>query len=339
MTNIRNNGGHAMHQITVRMTTLAALAGLMLLAMPSQPQAQNWPQRPVKFIVPFGPGAGADIGARLLSERLPERWGGKPIVIENRPGGDGLVAIQAFLSANDDHTFLFSPSGNFTVHPFQYDKLPYTPADLVPIARVSNTILGVGVPTSMNVPDLKSWVARARAEPGKFNAATVPGITEFTFDYFVKTAGLTLTKVPYRDIVQGATDLGEGRLQIYMSSYAILQPQTEAGRIKTIIVNGRERAPILPNIPTAREAGYPELEVEGLVGLFGSRTLPKELVEKIGADVVASTRNPAVSARLAATAQVVNPGMPAEFAAAIQSQRDQIAKIAQVLGVKPKLQQ
>jgi tripartite-type tricarboxylate transporter receptor subunit TctC len=328
-----------MHQVTARTTAIAALASLMLLAFPAQSQAQNWPQRPVRLIVPFGPGAGADIGARLLAERLPARWGGKPLVIENRPGGDGLVAIQAFLGANDDHTFLFTPSGNFTVHPFQYERLPYTPADLVPIARVSNTILGVGVPTAMNVPDLKTWVARAKAEPGKFNAAVVPGITEFIFDYFVKTAGLSLTKVPYRDIVQAATDVGESRLQIYMASYAILQPQTEAGRIKTIIVNGRARAPILSNIPTAREAGYPELEVEGLVGLFGSRTLPKELVGKIGADVVAATRDPAVSARLSATAQTVNPGMPAEFAAAIQSQRDQIAKIAQVLGIKPKLQQ
>jgi len=324
----------------MRMTLFRAAAiGLLGILVSTQcSHAQSWPQRPVKFIVPFGPGAGADIGARLVAERLPMRWG-KPVVVENRPGADGLVAIQAFLAANDDHTFLFSPSGNFTVHPFQYDKVPYTPADLVPIARVSNTILGVGVPTSMNVPDLKSWVARAKAEPGKFNAATVPGITEFTFDYFVKTAGLTLTKVPYRDIVQGATDLGEGRLQIYMSSYAILQPQTEAGRIKTIIVNGRERAPILPNIPTAREAGFPELEVEGLIGLFGIKTLPKDLIEKIGADVVAATRNPAVSARLSATAQTVNPGMPAEFAAAIQGQRDQIAKIAQTLGIKPKQQQ
>src|SRR5215468_6459957 len=327
-----------MRQITVRMTGLAAVAGFMLLALPSQSQAQNWPQRPVRLIVPFGPGAGADIGARLLAEQLPARWGGKPVVIENRPGGDGLVAIQAFLAANDDHTLLFTPSGNFTVHPYQYDKLPYGPADLVPIARVSNTVIAVGVPASMGIGTLKDWVARAHAAPGQFNAAVVPGITEFTFDYFIKTAGLTVTKVPYRDIVQAATDVGEGRLQVYMSSYAILQPQTEAGRIKTIIVNGRERAPILPNIPTAREAGFPALEVEGLVGLFGIKTLPKELVEKIGADVVAATKDPAVSARLSATAQTVNPGMPAEFAAAIQAQRDQIAKIAQELGIKPKLQ-
>src|SRR3954454_17819010 len=321
----------------LRAWVIALFGMAALLAPQAQAETQAWPQRPVKFLVPFGPGAGVDIGARLLADRLTARWG-KAVVVENRPGADGLVAIQAFLAANDDDTLLASPSGSFTVHPFKCEKLPYTPADLVPLSRISNTILGVGVPESMKISTLAEFVTRARAEPGKFNAAVVPGITEFTFDYFVKTAGLNLQKVPYRDIVQAATDVGEGRLQIYMASYAILQPQTEAGRIKTIVVNGRERAPILPNIPTAREAGFPALEVEGLIGMFGSRAVPKELVEKIGADVVAVTKDPAVSARLSATAQTVNPGMPAEFAAAIQAQRDQIAKIAQTLGIRPKLQ-
>src|SRR5436190_18324824 len=257
--------------------SIAALFGMVaLLAPQAHAQTQTWPQRPVKFLVPFGPGAGVDIGARLLADRLTARWG-KPVVIENRPGADGLVAIQAFLSANDDHTLLCSPSGSFTVHPFQYDKLPYTPADLVPLARISNTILAVGVPESMKIGTLAEFVTRARAEPGKFNAAVVPGITEFTFDYFVKTVGLSVQKVPYRDIVQAATDVGEGRLQIYMASYAILQPQSQAGRIKTLVTTGPERASILVDIPTAVESGFPALEVEGLIGLLGPKTMSREL--------------------------------------------------------------
>lgn len=302
----------------------------------AQPQPQYWPQRPVKFIVPLGPGAGVDIGARLLSDRLPARWG-KPVVIENRPGGDGMVAIQAFLSANDDHTFLFAPSGNFTVHPYQYDKLPYAPEDLVPIARVSNTIIAVAAPTSMNVATMTDWVAQAQARPGKLNGTAVPGFTEFVFDYFVKTAGLDLQKIPYRDTVQAATDLGENRIQIYMSSYAILRPQTDAGRIKLLVVNGRERVSMLPSVPTVFEAGYPELEYEGLVGLFGRRSMSRDLVAKIGADVIAATKDPAVVNSLNATAQMVNPGGPSEFAASIDAQRAQIAKIARALGTKPKL--
>ena len=192
---------------------------------------QAWPQRPVRFIVTLGPGSGVDIGARLVADRLPARWG-KPVVVENRPGADGLVAIQAFVNAADDHTLLFTPAGSFTVHPLQYSKLPYVPEDLVPIARVSNTILAIAVPTSLNIGSLAEFVKYARAEPGKLNAAVVSGITEFTFDYFVKTAGLSIAKVPYRDIVQAATDLSEGRLQVMMSSYAILQPLVQAGRVQ-----------------------------------------------------------------------------------------------------------
>jgi tripartite-type tricarboxylate transporter receptor subunit TctC len=320
----------------MRMTVRSVLCALAVLALPATlAQAQTWPQRPVKFIVPFGPGAGADIGARLIAERLQARWG-KPVVVENRPGADGIVAIQAFVSANDDHTLLFAATGSFTVHPYQYEKLPYTPADLLPIARVSNTILATGVPTAMKVTTLKEFVARAKAEPGKFNAAVVPGITEFTFDYFVKTEGLSVTKVPYRDIVQAATDVGEERIQIMSSSYAILQPQAQAGRIKVLAVNGRERAPILPEIPTAIEAGFPSLEQEGLVGLLGPQSMATELRERIGADVVAVAADPAIASRLAGTAQVVNPGGPGEFAAAIDKQRQLIAKIAQALGIKPK---
>jgi tripartite-type tricarboxylate transporter receptor subunit TctC len=312
---------------------LGALAILATWASPSD--AQTWPQRPIKLIIPFGPGAGADIGARLISDALATRWG-KPVVIENRPGGDSMVAIQSFLGANDDHTFLWSPSGNFTVHPFQYATLPYAPADVVPIARFSNTILAVGVPAAMNFASLADFVTRARAEPGKWNGTAVPGITDFAFDYFAKTAGLSITKVPYRDTVQAATDVGEGRIQVYASSYAILRPQTEAGRIKVLAVMGRERAPSLPGIPTAIEAGFPALEMEGLVGLFGIKEMPSELRERIAADIIAVASDPAVEARLAATAQTLNRGGPKEFAASIERQRAQIATIAKAVGITPK---
>ena len=114
-----------MRPITIRAASLiaAVLAGAALFAAPSPASAQTWPQRPVKFVIPFGPGAGADIGARLIQEKLSARWG-RPVVIENRPGGDSMIAIQAVLSANDDHTFLWGPSGNFTVHPYLYRRSP-----------------------------------------------------------------------------------------------------------------------------------------------------------------------------------------------------------------------
>jgi tripartite-type tricarboxylate transporter receptor subunit TctC len=227
---------------------------------------------------------------------------------------------------------LFTPAGNFTVHPLQYAKLPYVPEDLVPLARVSNTILAVGVPTSLKIDTLADFVKYARANRGKLNAAVVSGITEFTFDYFVKTTGLDIAKVPYRDIVQAATDLSEGRVQIMMSSYAILQPRVQAGSVKVLAVNGHERTALLPDVPTANESGFPSLEVEGLVGLFGPRGISQQLRERIGADVSAVAGDPAIADKLAATAQVPNPGGPAALAAAVEAQRAQIATIAKTLG-------
>src|SRR5262249_8662952 len=314
----------------------AALFGFLAVIAAYVPaQAQNGPSRPVKFIVPFGPGAGADIGARLFAEKLQARWG-QPVVIENKPGGDSIVAINAFLSANDDHTFLFGPSGNFTVHPFVYSKLSYDPSDLVPIARASNTLLAMAVKADAPYSTVKEFTEAARAAPGKFNSGLVQGITEFTFWGYCHHEGLNITQVPYRDINVAPVDLGEDRIQVVMSSLAIVQAQWKAGRIKLLVANGRTRMPVAPDVPTAREAGYPSLEVEGLVGLFGLKTTPAELKERLAADLKAAAADGSIAARLQASGQVINVSGPKEFADAIEGQRANVAATVKAINFKPK---
>src|ERR1700741_1434365 len=134
---------------------LAALLTPLFAAAPVA--AQSWPTRPVKFILTLGPGSGADISARLLADRLTKKWG-QPIVIENRPGGDGIVAINTFVTAQDDHVLLFAPSSSFIGHPYQHDNLPYKPDDLAPVARVSNTVVGISVPIDLPVKTLRDVV-------------------------------------------------------------------------------------------------------------------------------------------------------------------------------------
>jgi tripartite-type tricarboxylate transporter receptor subunit TctC len=315
---------------------LVALLGMLgFLAAPSSTQAQTWPQRAVKFIVPFGPGAGADIGARLFAEKLSVKWG-QPVVIENRPGGDSFVAINAFLSANDDHTFLFTPAGNFTVHPFVHSKLPYDPNDLAPVARVSNTILAVAVSQSSPYRTVKDFTEAARANPGKFNSGLVTGITEFTFWGYEHSEGLKITQVPYRDINVAPVDLGENRIQVVMASLAIVQPQWQAGRIRLIAVTNRTRVAAAPDVPTAKETGYPSLEVEGLVGLIGIKTISNELKEKIAADFRAAAADGAIAERLKATGQVINVGGPKEFANSIAEQSAKVAATVKAIDFKPK---
>jgi tripartite-type tricarboxylate transporter receptor subunit TctC len=302
---------------------------------PAPVQAQSWPTRPVRLIVPFGPGAGADIGARLFADKLSQKWG-QAVVIENKPGGDSIVAIQAFLSANDDHVLLFGPAGNFTVHPFNYSKLSYNPADLIPIVRASQTILALAVKKDAPYNTMKEFTEAARKASGKFNSGLVQGITEFTFWGYCAEQKLDIPQVPYRDINVAPVDLGEDRIQVVMSSYAIVQPQIQAGRIKALIVNGKTRAPAVPDLPTARESGYPSLEVEGLVGLFGLKTMSEALKDKIAADFRDAAADGSIGERLKATGQVISVGGPKEFAASIEEQRANIAKVVKAIDFKPK---
>ena len=135
---------------TYRSIVAAAVAGLLAVAAATAAEAQSWPQRSVRFIVSQGPGSAQDIGARMFGDALSKRWG-QPVVIENRPGSDGIIAITTFLGAPDNHTLLFTASGTFTAHPVLHSKLPYSADELVPIAKVSTTVIAVAVPTALKV--------------------------------------------------------------------------------------------------------------------------------------------------------------------------------------------
>jgi len=322
-----------MHKVQRSLLALVLLAPFMLWA--PQALAQGWPQRTVKFLLPLGPGSGVDIGSRLLADRLSARWG-QPVVVENRPGGDGIVAIGAFVSAHDDHVLLMTPTSSFTAHPYLHDNLPYKPSDLLPVARVSNTIISIAVPTSLEARSLEHLIGLTRGQPGKLNWAGVTGALDFLFAGFLHRHGLNMTKVPYRNPVEAANDLAEGRVQMYMAALAIVRPQLQTGKIKLLAVTNSVRAPAAPDVPTVKEAGYGELTFDGLVGLFGPSDMANEVRERIAADIRAVVAaDPVIGERLMATGQILNIGGPTEFGQATQEQRQKIAAIAKDLGIKP----
>jgi len=311
-----------------------ALALMAVSSVASMASAETkWPTRPVRFILTLGAGSGSDIGARLLADRLSQRWG-QPVIVENRPGGDAIVAINAFVTAHDDHVLLFSPTSSFTAHVYLHDNLPYQPSDLVPITRVSNTIITISVPASLNVNSLKELAAMARAEPGKLNWAGVTGALDFVFAGWLKQEGLNINKVPYRNPVDAANDLAEGRVQVYEAALAIVRPQLESGKIKLLAVTNSVHAPTQPNLPTVAEAGYPALTIDGLVGLFGPKGMPLDLRQRITADIRAVV-DPTIEDRLTITGQLTNIGGPEEFGKSIDEQRAKIAAFAKELGINP----
>ena len=314
---------------------LAALLGALLLAPISAARAADtWPTRPVRLIVTLGAGSGVDIGARLFADKLSARWG-QSVVVENRPGGDGMVAITSVLGAHDDHVLLVTPVGSFTAHPYFHDPLPYDPSEMVPVARITKTVIVVSVPTSLNINSLKELDALARAKPGQLNWTTATGVTDFVFAGYLHALGLTMAKVPYKNPVSAVTDLAEDRIQVYMPAYAIVRPQVLAGKVKILAVTNHERAPALPDVPTAAEAGYPSLEFDGLVGLFGTRELAADVRARIADDIRTFASDPAIVEKLTATGQIVSPGNGAEFVTSIEQQKAQVAAIAKLFGNKP----
>lgn len=311
-------------------------AAILLAALSHAASAQAWPHKPVRFILSLGPGSGADLSARLYADRLTKMWG-QPAVVENRPGGDGVIAINAVIQAKDDHTLLWGPTANFVGHPYSLDKLPYDPNELVPVARVSGTVVTLAVPTSLNVTSLKDLLETAKRKQGWLNWTTAVTMTDIILEGFLKTQGIEAAHVRYKQPAEAVNDLINERIQLYSSAYAIIRSQAQSGRARLLAVQARNRVPGL-DLPTVSELGFPGLNFEGLVGIIAARSsnLADAARDRIAADIKTVSADPAVAERLAATAQLNVPGNAAEFAQSIDEQVKQLAESAKLLGLKPK---
>jgi len=313
---------------------IVACGGAAVLR-PLAARAQSYPTRTVRFIIPYGVGSASDITARLFADRLTARWG-KPVVVENRPGGDGLVALNAFIGAADDHVLYFGPAGVFQVLLYDQETLPFdVRRDIVPIVCVSEVVLAISMPAAMNVATLDELVALARAQPGTLNAAAANGVSDFLLFGFIKKLGLQIAKVPYRDITQGANDLAAGRIQLLATSLAVVEPLAHAGRIRILAVTSGERAPAAPGVPTVQEAGYPALTFESLFGLFGPRDISDAVRDAIAAEIRSiAAADPMIAKRIGDIGTIMSLRGPQEFAQSLQRQSDKLAAIAMTLGLK-----
>ncbi len=320
---------------TINRLTGILFAGAAMAAAPvlihtaaAQTATPSWPQKTVRLIVPLPPGSGMDLSARLAAERLSERWG-QPVVVENRQGADGIPAVTAFLSAKDNHTFLFSFAGVVTFNHLLHDKLPYDPNELVPIAPVIDNFLGVAATAMLKVNTLAELVQAAKAQPDKLNWAATPGLPYYVLLALQKYAGIRMVQVSYRDFAPAYLDLNQGRLHVAGTGVPTLVPHHRAGTAKLLFVTNRDRSPQVPDVPTAREAGYPDLTFEGTSGIFGWRDMPAEIKQRIVVDMRAISADPAFRTRVVGVGTAPRTGTPEEFAAAIEEQRNKIAAIHQ----------
>ena len=291
----------------------------------------------MRFILTLGAGSGTDIGGRLLADRLSTKWS-QSVVIENQPGGDGIVGITAFVGAKDDHVLLLSPSSSFVAHPYLHDNLPYRPEDLAPIARVSSTFVGITVPT---VSPINSAHRSGGAGAHQARRAQLGGRYRRQQLHVRGLAQGQQARHEEGAVSQcgrcGATSLRTA-CRLYESAVAIAQPQIEAGKIKLLAVLNTVRTPAYPNIPTVAEADHPTLTIDGLVGLFGP---PSHADGAARADCRRRQGrgwrdDPIIKDRLTRTGQLFNPGGPVEFNASIEHQRATVAAAATAIGMKAK---
>lgn len=296
---------------------------------------EGWPRRTVRLVTLAAAGAGTDAVARTLADALSKRWR-QPVIVDNRPGGDGIVSIETFLAAREDHVLLFNPTGVWTALHLMHDKLSFDPErDLVPLAPVVQDFIALGASPRLEAATLGEIVAIARQRPGALTWACAPSVPYLAFTAFLRATGLELTYVPYRNPIASLPDLAEGRVDLAFLPLLPMIGPAQAGKLRLIVVASEDHAPRAPEVPTAREAGFPALKMFGGHSLFGSRDMPDPLRARIGADVAATLREPEVARRLREMGYVPRLDSPSEFATFLRRERAHWTEVAQAYGAKP----
>ena len=299
--------------------------------------ADPWPSRRVRMITPAAPGSSLELTARIVAERLAARWG-QPVVIEGRPGGDGIPALEAMLAAPAGEALLMANHGVVTVTPILHPRLGFDPMTaLTPVVDLAADQFGVAVPAALPAQDLGGLVALARERPGALNWTSAPGPPYLAMRAFLRDAGLDMVHVGFRGV--GAATVAEmlaDRLQVVLAPLAPVAALTREGKLRVIAVTGAARAPALPSVPTSAQQGFPGVRQEGIHGLFGWRGLPAPLLARLAAEAAAIVAEPALAARLASSGLVVRPGgTPAGFAALLAEQRAHWSALAREFGATP----
>jgi tripartite-type tricarboxylate transporter receptor subunit TctC len=315
----------------MRRRTLGLLAGS--LAIPGLARAA-WPERPVTVVVPYPPGGNNDILARLLAP-VVEREIGQALVIDNRGGGGGTIgAGAAARAAADGHTVLFADIGILAIAPHLFARLPYEPDSFVPIVRLTEVSLLVGVPRESPHRTVADLVAAAQARPDALNFGTPgPGTAgHLATQMLMGLSGTRMTHVPFRGSAPAAQELVAGRIDLLIDG--TLLPAVQQGQIRALAVTGAQRSPFTPDLPTVAESGVPGYAFTSWHGVVAPRGTPAEAIAKLNAAYNAALRDETVQARARQLGLPFAGGSAADFAGWIQAERQKFGPLVQASGAR-----
>lgn len=328
--------GVRMPRAGAALRAVALTAGVVLA---SGALAQNFPGRPLRFVVPFAAGGGSDHVARSVSPGLTEAFG-QPVVVDNRPGAAGMIGADIAAKAPaDGHTLLLGSNGPLAINPSLYAKLPYDAArDFAPVSLVTVMPFLLVVHPSLPVKSVKDLIALAKQRSGQLNYAS-PGsgsTTHLANEYLKSLTGMDITHVPYKGVAPAAIDLIGGQVQMMSGDLSTLLPHVKAGRMRALAVTSARRSSLLPDMPTVAESGVPGYDATGWFGVLAPAGTPGAIVARLNAAIVKGAASAEAKARLAALGGDVATGTPAAFAAHIKTERAKWGKVIRDIGLKPR---
>jgi tripartite-type tricarboxylate transporter receptor subunit TctC len=310
---------------------------VVALVLGSAAQAQTWPDKPIKFVVAAPAGSSIDVLARVIGDKLKDRLG-QPIVVEDRAAAGGTTATDFVAkAAPDGYTMLMSFNGPLAFGPHLYARLPYDPQrDLAPVIITSSQPNVLAVTAALPVHSVQELVAYAKANPGKLNFASVGNgsSSHLTMELLKASAGLDIVHVPFNGSPPAVTATIQGETQMIFAVMQPLQAQIQAGKLRALAVTTKTRFPLLPDLPTIAEAGFPGFEALAWNGVLVPAGTPKPIIARLNAEIGAILKDAAVKSTLNAQGFELVGGTPEDFANLIRSESDKWAPVIKKTGAR-----
>lgn len=325
-----------MHRIASIIKSVALVAGLVTGLVPALAHAQAYPAKPIKIIIPFGPGSSTDVITRVLAQAVSQTIG-QPIVIDPKPGGDGAVsALEAAKSPADGYTLYVGSGSPLAAVPALRKNPPYDAVnDFTPITDIGRYTVFLYVNSSVPARTFQEFVAYVKANPGKLAYGTGNASGIVAFAQMNALAGLDMLHVPYKSAPPAVIDLVANRVQAMMDPPTAALAYVKEGKLRALATTLTQRSPLLPDVPTIYEAGLPNFTISNWMGLVGPARLPRDIVDRLNREFGAAMKKPEVIAAMEKQAFALNPSTPEQFQAFVREQIDSYGKLLRAAGVQP----
>lgn len=314
----------------------SVIALVVFCAAPAQ--AQNYPAKPIHILVPYAPGGITDIASRIVGAKLTEAWG-QQVLVENRPGGNGFIAMTAGAkAAPDGYTLTMVTVGDVALTPAMFKEMPYdVERDLAPIAMVSDAPMVLAAHADAPFKSVAEAIAAAKAQPGRISVAT-PGngsVNQIVLEWMALNTGTQFQHIPYKGGAPAAAALAAGDIPLGVLASSSVAPHVKSGRVRVLAVTMGKRSTLNPEWPTLQQEGVKEVDASNWTALFAPKATPQPVIDKLNAEVVKILNMPDVKERFAGGGVVTIPSSAAELDARVKQEAERFRAIVQKANIRP----